>query len=393
MALRKAIPAMVLCLAVAATLVIGGCSSGSDGGGVLIAGSSAVPYPTAKDALEGAAGNDTSATATQISVGYSRQLTIFPQRDKDWFQVDLTAGTEYEFSANKICATCDTYLSLYDTDGVTVLAWNDDYVGYDSALQYTPGLTGTYYVMVRAFDATYGVDTYTLGVRTFVDTDGDGYSTYHDCDDNDNTIYPWATEIPGDGIDQDCSGTDEPLDTNADNAENDDEPATARSMAMSGGYLWEIIYRSDIYRPNTRTIEAVDEVDFMKVSVPAHSAIEVDLAMATDCMTSGLFDSDGVTLLDEIADTCVQSDWWIDNVTGSAKTYYIGYAASDWTSTRTYVPGWYSLGVDNDGDGYYTKDWGSSRDCDDSDAAIHFGAAEITLDDGIDSNCNGDDNS
>jgi len=42
------------------------------------------------------------------------------------------------------------------------------------------------------------------------DDDGDGYTVGEgDCNDNDSTVFPGASEICGDGIDQDCNGSDE----------------------------------------------------------------------------------------------------------------------------------------------------------------------------------------
>jgi hypothetical protein len=40
------------------------------------------------------------------------------------------------------------------------------------------------------------------------DADGDGYDEVLDCDDSDDSVHPWATEVIRDDVDQDCNGYD-----------------------------------------------------------------------------------------------------------------------------------------------------------------------------------------
>ena len=44
-----------------------------------------------------------------------------------------------------------------------------------------------------------------------LDADGDGVQTPTDCNDANPAIRPGAVDVPGDGVDQDCSGADAKL--------------------------------------------------------------------------------------------------------------------------------------------------------------------------------------
>jgi len=81
---------------------------------------------------------------------------------------------------------------------------------------------------------SYDPDTHILEVShagPINDSDGDGFNADEDCNDNDSSIFPGATEIC-DGVDNDCDGiTDEDFDLDADgiadcfdNCPNDENP-------------------------------------------------------------------------------------------------------------------------------------------------------------------------
>ena len=73
---------------------------------------------------------------------------------------------------------------------------------------------GTHTFEVRARDAAGNVDaspaTRTWRINTG-DTDGDGVNDASDCRPADAAIHPGAFDVPGNGIDEDCSGADSPV--------------------------------------------------------------------------------------------------------------------------------------------------------------------------------------
>ena len=178
------------------------------------------------------------------------------------------------------------------------------------------------------------------------DADGDGYWDITDCNDSDASIHPGAEEIPYDGIDQDCDGSD---------------------LIDVDGDGWEA--------PDVGGTDCDDSDDTVYPGAPDTWYDGVD----SDCAGDDDYDQDG---------------------DGYQAAGYGGQDCDD-TDGNTY-PGapdtWYD-GVDNDCDGHsdYDADYDGrddvgygGDDCDDTDSGIYPGATEIPYD-GLDQDCDGED--
>ncbi len=106
----------------------------------------------------------------------------------------------------------------------------------------TLGASGTP-VDIRAATVTFNIYSdkdlmavFTQAAEPDVDNDGDGYTENGgDCNDFDASIHPDATEVCGDGIDQDCDGLDLPCDTV--NIDNDFDGFTVNGAGVAPYFL------------------------------------------------------------------------------------------------------------------------------------------------------------
>ncbi|HMV66106.1 MAG TPA: putative metal-binding motif-containing protein, partial [Myxococcota bacterium] len=198
------------------------------------------------------------------------------------------------------------------------------------------------------------------GTLWYRDVDGDGaagsastlrrcvqpagyYATTTDCNDSSNTIYPGATEVPADGVDQNCDGVDTCYVDN-------DRDGFGGTVTAAG---------NDLTCGNVAG-ESATNTDCND----AQAAIK---PTATEICNSTDDDCDG--LVDDA-----------DPSRSGGTTWYLdadrdGHAGSATTAQRCLQPA-----------GYYAQ----ATDCDDANAAAYPQAAEIPAD-RIDQDCNGVD--
>jgi murein DD-endopeptidase MepM/ murein hydrolase activator NlpD len=97
------------------------------------------------------------ARATLIAYGNAASTTICPGGDVDYYYFQGAAGDQIGVwtEAQALGSPLDTYISLLDSDGRSVLESNDDQIPFvrsDSWLSYTLKRDGNYYIRVRAWD-------------------------------------------------------------------------------------------------------------------------------------------------------------------------------------------------------------------------------------------------
>lgn len=107
-------------------------------------------------------------TGTQGSIAPGESVTgeIGHENDEDWFAVELDSGVSYtirqEGTPTGQGSLRDTYLRLYDDQGMLIDQNDDDGESLNSEITFTPAMTGTFYIGAGAFSSNTG--TYTLSV-------------------------------------------------------------------------------------------------------------------------------------------------------------------------------------------------------------------------------------
>jgi len=186
-----------------------------DGG----AGEDLILNPAGPDLINGGAGVDTVAYQTTATEGFS--VTLDDQRN------DGPSGSQNVHADVENLTGGPEADRFVGSDAANVIrgGQGDDEIKGGPGQDILEGGEGDDQIFARdgehdVVDCGFGedsaivdsIDTVSHCERvSYPDTDLDGSSSNVDCNDHDASIHPGAVDVPGDGIDQDCSGADAPL--------------------------------------------------------------------------------------------------------------------------------------------------------------------------------------
>jgi len=355
--------------------ILGGDAS-TGGGGVYLDSSSSVDftnnvfaYTVGGDAAE--AGDTASASGSSFSYN-------------DWYSntsSDTAGYFSFSTSANGNITDAPDF-KTYSADGN---CGNDDFILSSTSALIDAGDP----TITDADGSDSDIGAYGGPGSPVVDVDGDGHYSVDDCDDNDDTVYPGATEAC-DGLDNDCDGD---IDEGAAGlatyyADNDgdglgDPDDSVEACSQPSGYVTD---SSDCDDDDSSTSGSAGSTFYSDVDGDGYGST---FATTTACdppsgyvdNTDDCDDSDSGTYpgADEYCDgddnDCdgdTDEDSAVDGTTWYADIDGDGYGVSTFTKTACDQPSSYAATDD---------------DCDDADSAINPGAAEVC--DSADNDCDG----
>lgn len=120
--------------------------------------------------------DNSPAQARTITPNGARQIHgFYAAGDQDWVRFSVAANTTCILETSNLGSVSDTVLFLYSTNGITLLASNDDGgVGFGSRIVYTFASAGTYYAQARHYSsAIFGPNTnydLAIGCGSSIDT-------------------------------------------------------------------------------------------------------------------------------------------------------------------------------------------------------------------------------